>query len=126
MTENVTVEPLTPKQRAAIAALVSGQSYGDAARTAGVSERTLRRWRLDPQFAAEIRRADSEQLGEIARVLNGASRTAVDVLITIMTDGRASKALRLRAAVEVLKHRAALFDLTTLSERLDELEKRLP
>ena len=45
------------KMEAAIAALVSRPSIEDAARTAGVAEKTLRRWMREPQFNAEYLRA---------------------------------------------------------------------
>lgn len=118
-------ENLTPKQRRAIAALVSGQDFGQAAADAGVSVRTLHRWRTTPEFAAELRGADSEQLNAVARTLNGASHDAVSVLVEIMRAPETSPALRLRAAGEILKHRASFFELLTLEQRLSELEQRL-
>ncbi|MCZ2095982.1 MAG: hypothetical protein LC121_06855 [Anaerolineae bacterium] len=118
-------ENLTPKQRKAITALVAGRNFDEAAKAAGVSVRTLHRWRSDPLFMAELRAADSEQLGEIARVLNGASRDAVTVLMGVMNDAKAKPDLRIRAAGEILKHRASFFELTTLEARLTDLEARL-
>ena len=118
-------ENLTPKKRKAIAALAGGQDFERAAEAAGVTVRTLHRWRSDPRFMAELRAADSEQLGEIARVLNGASRDAVTVLMGVMNDAKAKPDLRIRAAGEILKHRASFFELTTLEARLTDLEGRL-
>lgn len=118
-------ENLTPKQRKAITALVAGRNFDEAAKAGGVSVRTLHRWRATPEFAAELRAADSEQLLTVARVLNGASQDAVTVLLSVMNDKDAKPDLRLRAAGEILKHRASFFELTTLEARLTDLEGRL-
>lgn len=116
---------LTPKQRRAIVALVDGQNFDQAAMAAGVSVRTLHRWRATPEFAAELRTADSEQLLAVARVLNGASQDAVSTLIAIMSDSKAGPALRLRAAGEILKHRASFFEMLTLEQRITILEQQI-
>lgn len=122
MSENVT---LRPKQRKAIAALAGGADYRRAAAEAGVSVRTLKRWRADPLFMAELRDTDSEQLASTARLLNAASRNAVAVLITVLNDEKAPIGLRMRAASDLLKHRASFFELLTLEQRVTALEAQL-
>lgn len=122
MSENVT---LRPKQRKAIAALAGGADYTRAAAEAGVSVRTLKRWRADPLFMAELRDTDSEQLASTARLLNAASRNAVAVLITVLNDEKAPIGLRMRAASDLLKHRASFFELLTLEQRVTALEAQL-
>lgn len=116
---------LTPKQRKAITALVAGKNFDQAAKAAGVSLRTLHRWRATPGFASELRTADSEQLLTAARALNVASQDAVSTLIAIMHDQKASSGLRLRAASEILKHRASFFELLTLEQRIAILEQQI-
>lgn len=122
MSENVT---LRPKQRKAIAALAGGADYTRAAAEAGVSVRTLKRWRADPLFMAELRDTDSEQLASTARLLNAASRNAVAVLITVLNDEKAPIGLRMRAASDLLKHRASFFELLTLEQRVTALEAQI-
>lgn len=122
MSENLT---LRPKQRQAIAALVGGADYNRAAAAAGVSPRTLKRWRADPRFNAELRQSDSDQLASTARILNAASYSAVVMLITVLNDPKASPGLRMRAASDILKHRAAFFELLTLENRVSALEAQM-
>lgn len=53
---------MTPKQEKALAALISCPTAKAAARTAGLSESALRRYRQDPEFAAEYKRRCAELL----------------------------------------------------------------
>lgn len=116
---------LSPKQRAAIKALAGGANHDAAAAAADVSPRTLYRWRRDPVFMAGLREADSDALGEVARVLNTASRTAVDMLVSVINDPKSSPGLKVRAAGEILRHRAVFFEAMTLSEDVAELRERI-
>lgn len=116
---------LSVAQRKAVNALVAGQNITSAAKTAGVNERTVRRWHDSPAFATELRRADDEQMIEIARILNVASKSAVVLMITAMNDRSASLSLRLRAADSLMRYRLAFYDAITLTERVARLEQAL-
>ena len=51
---------LTPKQLAAVEALMLAPSIQEAAARAGVPESTLRRWRAQPDFQAALKAASYE------------------------------------------------------------------
>ena len=53
---------LTPAQRLAIAALVSGRTFSSAAIQAGVCRKTLYAWRQQPAFAAAVTELSREGL----------------------------------------------------------------
>ena len=60
---------LTPRQRRAIAALLSAKSDREAAKLAGVGYRTLNRWMTQPDFKAALNRASNEQMAAAGRLL---------------------------------------------------------
>jgi hypothetical protein len=93
---------LSPAQTAALAALVKGQSATEAARQAGVSPGTVRRWlRDDSTFlaahGAALAERDDRPRAELARLGGKAVGILNDAL-----DGYADPA-EVRAAVEVVK-----------------------
>lgn len=118
-------EILSVKQRHAVHALAGGASIEDAAAAAGVTTRTLYRWRQSPLFMTALQQADQDAIGEIARTLSAASLRAVAYLVEILNTKKAPPSLRLRAASEILKQRGAFFELSNLAERLDALEGQL-
>lgn len=99
-----------------------GQSYEEVAAAVGVSVRTIRRWMLEPAFADALRVTDHDFLRQLARSLNQASTQALQTLIDVTTNENASDGVRVRAASEILKHRAVFFDLMTLADRVEALE----
>lgn len=119
------VTTLKPKQRKAVECLANGGTFEQAATAAGVSERTLARWRNDPAFVDALNLLDTDHLGQLARSLTVASHTALEVLIKVMTNEKTRDSVRVRAAGEVLKHRAVFADLLTLADRLAALEERI-
>ncbi len=114
---------LTPRQIRAVSAILEADTRADAARQAGVSERTLRRWaNLDP-FRAEVRRQRSRVLDSTASILAGGSARCAAVLIQVATTGGGPlDAVRVSAARAVLDAATKAEELSTVTARLDELE----
>jgi hypothetical protein len=93
---------LSPAQSVALAALVRGASATDAARSAGVSPGTVRRWlRSDPTFNAALNAALAEREARPRAALAALGQKAVDRLREAL-DGY-GEPTELRAAVEVIK-----------------------
>jgi hypothetical protein len=62
---------LTPAKRLAVAALVAGQTFCEAARVAGVNRRTLYEWRQEPAFKSAVERTSRDALDVVVvRVRN--------------------------------------------------------
>jgi hypothetical protein len=113
---------ITSKQAAAIDALMSARTVGDAAAAAGVHRNTLRAWLRDAQFCTALRAATDDAIGQSARRLATLTGQAVGVLGDGM-NGDAS-GVQLRAADLVIGHAARLAELRDLTERVAALEAR--
>jgi hypothetical protein len=99
---------LPAQQQQALAALLTGATVSSAAVTAGVARSTLNRWLTDDaQFIAEYNSARREMADAVGQALRLLSGEAVRVLEKVLTNTRTPVALKVRAAVEVLKMTAA-------------------
>lgn len=114
---------LTPRQDAAIAALLETGKVVDAARRVKVHERTLRTWLDDPAFLAAYRRARGEVMAHSLGALQQATSEAVKTLRSAMK-GR-GKALAVSAARTVLEHAVRAAELVDHAERIEALERAL-
>jgi lambda repressor-like predicted transcriptional regulator len=117
--------PLNPKQEAAILALLADPIISRAARTAGLSESTLRRWLNDPVFAACYRNARSSIFGQAISMSQHYASMAVQTLASIMTDKEQAGACRVAAALGVIKtaREDNVNDLRALVEQLGAMQK---
>jgi hypothetical protein len=96
-------QKLIDKQEVLIAALLTEPTHAAAAVKAGVSEATLHRWLLLPEFQAAYRQARRQLVeGAVGRV-QAATGQAVDTLLAVAKDGK-KDADRVRAAVALLDH----------------------
>src|ERR1035438_9421111 len=86
------------KMEQAIAALLTRPSIEDAARLAGVGEKTLRRWLREPQFEVRYLRARREVVSQTIARMQQATGAAGVTILKLMTDPNVPAAVRLRAA----------------------------
>jgi hypothetical protein len=110
-------------REAAAANLAAGATVPDAARRAGVGERTLFRWRPDPAFMERVRSLRSDATCQTLGTLTAGSKQAAEQLIELL--GESNAAVRLGAASCLLKTLLSYRDQTDLSDRIDRIEKRL-
>ena len=107
--------------RTAVAALLArGLSADAAGKELGVPGRTVRRWRDDPDFQAEIEAVRRAILAEAVAALTSAVRDAVDTLHTALKDK--SPAIRVRAASELIRALPSLAEHADLEARIAALE----
>ncbi|MEH0582821.1 hypothetical protein QA942_01405 [Streptomyces sp. B21-106] len=118
----MTVSGLDSKSQAIIL-LARGVSSDKTGEELGVSGRTVRRWREDPDFEAEIRAAQKALFAEARAALGGAARDAIAALHQALEDP--STALRIRAAAVLLSALPAISEQFELEERLAALEAAL-
>ncbi|MEV6833605.1 hypothetical protein AB0N17_03580 [Streptomyces sp. NPDC051133] len=118
----MTVSDLDAKSQAVLL-LAQGASSDKAGEGVGVSGRTVRRWREDPAFEAEVKAAQRELLAEARAALGGAARDAIATLHAALQDP--STALRIRAAAVLLSALPAISEQFELEERLAALETAL-
>ena len=92
---------LTPKQTRAVKALLRCSTHEDAARAAGISPRTLRRWLQDEAFQDALHDAVRESLADAVLKLKSSAGTAIGALVEIAEDAESEHA-RVQAAGRLL------------------------
>jgi hypothetical protein len=112
---------ITVKQQKAITALLSERTGRDAAKRAGVSEKTLYTWLADPDFRAALRSAERDVLDDVTRRLTAGQRLALDTLEKLIQSAR-HESTKLNACVQWLNLFMKYRDLHDIDERLTALE----
>jgi transposase len=121
MTEENTENVITVKQHKAIAALLSERTTRDAAKAAGVSEKTLYQWLNEPAFRAVLREAEKSILDDVTRRLSAGASLALDTLKKLVQSAR-HESTKLRASVAWLELSLKYRDMHDIEERLTALE----
>lgn len=117
---------LTTKQRAAIAALLEGQTQAGAATAAGVGRQTVSRWLNEPAFTAELRAGSDAAIRAAVARLSAAADASIEAIENVRdTPTTPGAAVKLRAADALLSHALRIREHADILERLSELERRL-
>ncbi|GAB4402083.1 MAG: hypothetical protein Kow00123_12080 [Anaerolineales bacterium] len=116
---------LTPRQARFVGALMTTRTVAEAARVAGVGERTARRWLRLPAVQRALSEAQGEALKQATRRAVAAIGLAVDILQVIMADPGASAGARVSAARCILDAAARLTETAELADRVSRLEQRI-
>lgn len=115
---------MTRKQTQALAALLTCPTARAAAQKAGLDERTLRRYRQDPEFAAEYRKRCAEMLETATEQAKAAMPPAIDRLRGIVDDDQQQPQQQIAAARAVLEYGLRLVEVNDIEQRLRALEER--
>ncbi len=115
---------MTTKQDRAVLALLTCRTIADAAKVAGVSERTLRRWLKQPEFQQALARERAQVFAAVTGRLTRYATAAVDFLYKVMRSKNTTPAdsVRVRAA-RVLLTSAIAVRCGEVFDRLDEVEE---
>lgn len=105
-----------------LCALIAQRTVAEAAKAAGVSERTLYSRLADDAFRAEYEARQKTTLDAACKTLQRALTEAVEVLTSIMADANNAPQSRITAARSVLEYGVKLTELTDLSARVAALE----
>ena len=111
---------LTAKQRAAVRALVTSRTIGEAEETCGVPPSTLLRWRKQPAFRAAVREAERELYRDGLRQLLADQQKNLQQIVKLRDEGD-KDAVRLRAASTLETALVKRFEGLTL----EEIEERI-
>lgn len=114
---------ISTKQKAAIRALLTGASYGEAAAAARVHENTISQWMRNEAFIAGLRQSESEAMLAVSRSLVAISDSAAEVLKLILDDEKARDSSKIRAADVVLGRLIQIKEIAELEERIRKLEE---
>ena len=112
---------ITVKQQKAITALLAERTARDAAKVAGVAERTLYTWLGDPVFRAALKSAEAEVLDTVTRRLSAGQAVALDTLEKLIQSAR-HESTKLTACVSWLNMFMKYHELKDVDERLTALE----
>ena len=121
MTPNGTHQGRSGADTVLIGALAAGSTAAEAARSAGISLRTVRRRLSDPAFVGQIDEAKADLLGQVLDRISGAAVAAVETLMNLM-DPSTPSATRLGAARAVLDCSVRLRGERDLQRHLAEME----
>ncbi len=114
---------LVRKQEEAIAALLTQRNIDEAARTAGISTRTLLRWLQLPEFQKAYRQGRRDAYSQaVARLQQGTSAAAT-ILLKTMVDPGTPASVRVRAAEAIFSHAFKAIEVEDIEARVSELEQ---
>jgi hypothetical protein len=111
--------------QALLRALACGATVENAARKAGVSERTAYRRLGDPAFQHQLERLKAEMVQRSACLLTGAGMGAVKVLVDLQNDVSVPAGVRRRSARDVLEMGLKYREAAELEQRLAAVEAQL-
>jgi hypothetical protein len=111
--------------RTLLQALACGATVENAARKAGVGERTVYRRLADTAFRERLNQERLDLVKRTAGMLTGAGPTSVKTLLDLQTDFTVAAAVRRRAARDILEMGLRLREGAELEERLAAIEARL-
>ena len=114
---------LTPKQEKTIAALMTTATVTDAAKAAGVGERTVYAWLAEPDFSAAYRAARRDAVQQATARLQQVSGAAAGALADLLDNSKAP--IRLAAARAILEMAVKAVELDDLQQQLAALAERL-
>lgn len=117
------LKELSSAQRKAIPHLLANRTVEDAAKAAGVSERTMHRWLADATFAAALMAAEGDLIDFATRRLVRLSDKAIATLEAVLDDDQVSANTKIRAALGILGTLTELRTLRNLEVRLMALER---
>jgi hypothetical protein len=111
--------------RVLLQALACGATVENAARKAGVCERTVYRRLADPAFCQQLNQLRADMVQRTAGMLTGAGMGSVKTLVEIQNDVAVSPAVRRRSARDLLELGLKFRENTDLEQRLAAIEAQL-
>ena len=117
---------LNTKQRAAIAALLEGQTQATAATAAGVGRQTVSRWLNEPAFSTALRAGSDGAIRAASARLAALTEHAIGAIAATMEQpAQPGAGVKLRAADALLTQALKIREHADVLERLAALEARI-
>jgi transposase-like protein len=110
------------KKEAVIAALLTQKNHEEAARTIGISLKTLKRWMRLPEFIEAWRRARWEVVEQACARAQQNTGVATSVLLKLMADPATPSSSRIRAVLGIFDIARTALDLE-VETRVAALER---
>lgn len=121
----INADGLTVKQLLAVDAFVAGKTLTQAAKAAGVTNKTLWSWRHKPEFISMVNRKLQERTDVTGAQGVGLVPECLQVLKTIMHSATSEDADRIRAAKVIMDSANAYQERRELELTITRLEQRL-
>ena len=113
------------KREKALTALMTNPTIKGAAEECGIAEKTLHAWLKEEDFASKVKAAQEEVTRQaIGRILLSIGRS-IETLEEIMQDATNNASPRVAAARTLLDYAFKVYELQTVQQRLEALERRL-
>ena len=113
------------REELAISNLLTFPTLGQAATATRVSERTMRRWLMRPEFAKRFRAAKRNVLDAVVDTLLRGADQCASGLVKLAADKRIPAPVRARASVKVIELVVKAVAIADLEERLARVEETL-
>ena len=124
----MTETKLSPRQAHFVSAMLAARTMAEAARQAGISDRTAYTYMNDPEVRAAISHGLDDILADATRRITGAVAQAITTLEAILQDPAVPPASRVAAARLILdagpRYHQTL-DLVTRVANLEDLQRSL-
>jgi hypothetical protein len=111
------------KMEQAVVALLTARNTEEAAKSIGISLRTLLRWQKLPEFDRALREARMIVFRQSLARLQQASGPAVTTLLKVMVDAATPLAIKARCAYYILDQTRKGVETEEIEVRLAELER---
>jgi hypothetical protein len=111
------------KQEETIAALLTQRNLDEAAKAAGISQRTLMRWLKLPEFQVAYREARRAAYCQAVAQLQQGTTAAATTLLKVMLDQSTPASVKVRAAECVMNHSSKAIEIEDVEFRVAELER---
>ena len=113
---------MTPTQHKALQALLTCGTKAEAAKTAGISTRTLQTYLATPEFQKEYKKAFGQLVQDATRQAQHALSPAIKTLRAIVEDEAESSTARIAAARSLLEFGLRLTELSDILAELEAVE----
>ncbi len=113
---------MTPSKERAIAALLANPTKQQAAKAAGITDRTLARYFEDPEFVQAYKQAFGNMVEDATRQAQQSLAPALSTLREIMEDREENTGARIQAAKATLEYALRFTEQLDILEQLQELE----
>jgi DNA-binding CsgD family transcriptional regulator len=125
MQGNADLQGLSSKQRRVAELLAAGFTRAEAAKRAGVGERTVYVWLNNESFRAHIRAEQNRLRGELVSALRRSLFKSIKVLESALdSEDEDRKLLAARALLSAGARFLALVEMAELSDRVEKIERR--
>jgi len=116
---------ISPRQQRFITAMLTARTIADAARQAGIGERTAHRYLDHPGVRAALDLAFDRSLSHATRQSAAGMAQALDLLHTILADAAAPLTARIAAARVLLLAGPRLHETVALTQRVATIENEM-